>query len=294
MKSTLRFILLALIINSKITAQSYITIGPGIANSSVTLLTPNHIVPYNCFNNSGHVQYVYSASELFAGGATGPGNIDSLGWDVVTQISSSLPDYTIKLKNTLAIDVSSYDNLGLQTVFNMHTINPSVGAGFRMFGFDTAFYWDGVSNILVDVCWNKIGTTTSTGSIRHFGSSTITNERLYVKSQTNDMCGVACTINATFKPFIKFSYCNSSAPCFLTTSVSNIKETKLSIYPNPNNGRVLISNVDPFSDIKVFDFLGNILLNFNSKNDMILDLSHLSNGIYYIENGDKKIKFIKY
>lgn len=133
-------------------AQSYVNIGPSATNTSITLLTPNHIVPYNNYNNSGHVQYVYTAAEMLSNGATGASYIDSLGWNIVTQITSPLPDYTIKLKNTSAADVTDYDSTGLQTVYNIHTIAPNNVVGWRMFAFDSLFYWDGSSNILVDVC----------------------------------------------------------------------------------------------------------------------------------------------
>jgi hypothetical protein len=272
-----------------IKAQNHVDIGPNASNTAVTFLTPNHIVPYNSYNNSGHVQYVYSAAELLANGANGPGFIDSLGWDVVTQITTSLPDYTIKLKNTSAADVTTYDSSGLTTVFNLHTINPSTGAGWRMFGFDSLFYWDGQSNILVDVCWNKIGVTASTGSIHHFGTSGVTNERLYIKSQTFDMCGIAPNTLATFKPFIRFDFC--IANCGTTTSIKDEKESSKLVFENVVTDHLYLTLKNTEANLHVFDMLGKqytLMVNGNKFNT-----NALCPGIYSFNYENKSYKFIK-
>jgi hypothetical protein len=282
---TLLFCAFSLFIN----AQNQIDIGPNSSNTAVTLLTPNHIVPYNCFNNSGHVQYVYTASELIANGAAGAGNIDSLGWDVVTQITSPLPDYTIKLKNISAVDVSAYDSIGLNTVFNAHTINASTGAGWRMFGFDSLFYWDGQSNILVDVCWNKIGITASTGSIYHFGTSGVTNERLYIKSQTVDMCGIAPNTMATFKPFIRFNFCVVN--CGTTTAINDEKQSNKLVFENVVTDHLYLTMKNTEAYLHVFDMLGKqytLMLNGNKFNT-----NALCPGIYSFNYENKSYKFIK-
>lgn len=270
-------------------AQNHVDIGPNATNTAVTLLTPNHIVPYNSYNNSGHVQYVYTAAEMLANGATGAGFIDSLGWDVVTQITTSLPDYTIKLKNTSALNVATYDSSGLVTVFNLHTINPTTGIGWRMFPFDSSFYWDGVSNILVDVCWNKIGATASTGSIHHFGTSSISNERLYIKSQTLDMCGVVPTTLATFKPFIRFDMCTNN--CGTTTAISQLYDSDRLVFENVVSDKLILKSGSLNSFLTVYDSMGKqfILEGIGSE----FNTRELASGLYIFSYKNGVYKFMK-
>ena len=272
-------------------AQSYVNIGPSATNTSITLLTPNHIVPYNNYNNSGHVQYVYTAAEMLSNGATGATYIDSLGWNIVTQITSPLPDYTIKLKNTTAADVTNYDSTGLQTVYNIHTVTPNSVVGWRMFAFDSLFYWDGSSNILVDVCWNKIGTTSSTGSIYHFGTNGVTNERLYIKSQTLDMCGATPNTHATFKPFIRFSICADATVCNITTSLAKNALNNQSPYYNQERDVLTFPNTASLNEIQLYDLVGR--RNTGKLSNHQIDCSSLQPGMYVFAFEGKTIKFMK-
>jgi hypothetical protein len=77
------------------------------------------------------------------------------------------------------------------------------------------------------------------------------------------------------------------------TGVNEINQiNKISIYPNPTSGLVTISSTQTIANIEVFDVTGKLVYNLvnNSKQtNTSLDLSALSNGIYFInavtENG---------
>jgi hypothetical protein len=60
-------------------------------------------------------------------------------------------------------------------------------------------------------------------------------------------------------------------------------------YPNPGNGIYQLRSLNDFQEalsIKVYDILGNIVQNLHStemlSNNTTLDISHLPNGIYYL------------
>ncbi|MEI6022014.1 MAG: T9SS type A sorting domain-containing protein, partial [Bacteroidota bacterium] len=69
----------------------------------------------------------------------------------------------------------------------------------------------------------------------------------------------------------------------------------VSVYPNPSNGLLMIET-EQVIDIKILDQLGKIILSKHiSENSCSLNLSTLSNGIYFIQvNDGKKTKTLKW
>ena len=65
------------------------------------------------------------------------------------------------------------------------------------------------------------------------------------------------------------------------------------IYPNPATDQIRISNVRA-SEIQIFDITGKNVLSAKSVSDeLILDISELSSGIYFVRTGDSTSLFIK-
>ncbi len=75
----------------------------------------------------------------------------------------------------------------------------------------------------------------------------------------------------------------------LSTNDIKSKDNKVTFYPNPSNGNINIKTLSPIDNITILDISGKQISNF--KNPGIkLDLTHLQNGIYFIEiiSGKKK------
>ena len=71
---------------------------------------------------------------------------------------------------------------------------------------------------------------------------------------------------------------------YIASSVSNIQEEKIKIYPNPTVGEIEIIGIDDFIDdleVKIIDAFGRIVREQSLYNQKI-DISGLPNGIYYI------------
>ena len=95
------------------------------------------------------------------------------------------------------------------------------------------------------------------------------------------------------------TYTNSNLPvqvkglCVNSTAIQdNLLENLVSVYPNPTIGIVTISSTEAIASIDVFDVTGKLVYsqqNNNKQTNSSLDLSNLSNGIYFIhvhtENG---------
>ncbi len=105
---------------------------------------------YDKYYYDTHIQMIYRASELLASGVSA-GYLTSMAFNVAaTNGIGSLTNYTIKMKCTTNSVVTAFDNTGLTQVFNQANFTPV--AGFNTHTFSTPYYWDGVSNILVDIC----------------------------------------------------------------------------------------------------------------------------------------------
>lgn len=142
------------------TPCSNIGVGPACASPNVLTvgagaLTNNlasYPSPYAKWWNDAHQQFLYRASELTAMGI-GMGYITSIAFNAsALNGAGSFPGYTIKVKCTAAVQATTFDMAGLTTVFN-GAVTPAVG--WNTHTFATPYYWDGVSNLLVDICFTN-------------------------------------------------------------------------------------------------------------------------------------------
>jgi len=70
------------------------------------------------------------------------------------------------------------------------------------------------------------------------------------------------------------------------SSVSNIIN-EVSLYPNPANNSITIENVMQISNISIYNTLGQKVYEDNfSKNKIIIDISNLNNGLYFLKTSD--------
>jgi UDP-3-O-acyl-N-acetylglucosamine deacetylase len=72
------------------------------------------------------------------------------------------------------------------------------------------------------------------------------------------------------------------------------------VYPNPTSGQLRISvpsegGANTAEDIQVFDVVGRLLQSkiVNLQSEIILDISHLASGLYYLKIDNKTVKVIK-
>lgn len=131
-----------------------ITIGTG------ALTTNQYPTPFTGFWDNGRIQLFYTAAELNALGFVG-GKISSIALDVA-QKNSSAPynGFTIKFGCT---NLTSLPNTLFQTVSTVvyGPIATPTTLGWNTFNFATPYEWDGISNLMVEMCYNN---TTYTGT----------------------------------------------------------------------------------------------------------------------------------
>ncbi len=105
--------------------------------------------------NGGRLQILYTATDLSRAGVNA-GNINSISFNVSskqTPAKDSFIGYTIKIACTGDKNLSSskFGSYSFVTVFPATTIASS--KGWNTFNFPTPYYWDGSSNLVVEVCY---------------------------------------------------------------------------------------------------------------------------------------------
>jgi gliding motility-associated-like protein len=193
----------------------------------------------NTTRNSRH-QMLIRANELTAAGI-GPGYLTSLAFNV-TALSGAVnyPNFTIRVKCTAATFAPSpFDNVNLNQVYTVP--NHNVTLGWNTHTFQTPFYWDGVSNLLVDVCYSMLPNTSS-------NCSTAWETLAYIGCRYySNSVNMACMTNffpvgTTNRPLMRFGNCaiaNTNAYSYTWTpgpGISAPNATLTNISPAPITG----------------------------------------------------------
>lgn len=186
------------------TYAQLITIGSGTATNSTTSGSP-----INIYFRSSHCQFVYTKAELNAAGLPGSAVMTKFGFYIAGSPLYALPNFTISMKHTTAINPSTYDGTGLTVVKTIPSYMPVAG-GWDTLALDTPFCWNGIDNILVDVCFDLVVPTwNSSGQVRIFNSA---NGFKYVRSDVSNQCGVPTTTSSADKPQARMRFQNIGAP----------------------------------------------------------------------------------
>jgi hypothetical protein len=119
--------------------------------------TSTYPAPYGNWYWGAKNQIIVQASELIAAGVA-PGNLSGLSFDVVSTNAVALNDFEIQMAPTSLTDLSGgFVATGLTVVAPVTSYTPRVGPNIHT--FSTPFNWDGVSNVVIQTCFNNSGYT---------------------------------------------------------------------------------------------------------------------------------------
>jgi hypothetical protein len=128
-----------------------VTQGAG-ATTSATYSNPF----YSLWSNI-HTQHLITAAELAASGMVA-GDINSVGLDITAAGTLPMLDFSLKIGTTNATNMSAFvNNAGFVTVHTRASLMPTTG--INVLTFSTPFYWDGISNIVLEFCHGNSGST---------------------------------------------------------------------------------------------------------------------------------------
>ena len=129
--------------------RAVITIGAGALISGTY---DTSITPFGTYYEDGQNQLLFTAAELTTAGLTA-GTINGIGWNIAAASTAIMAGFNIEMKHTAATTAASFE-----TGFtNVYAGAPIAIAGWNDFVFTTVFVWDGISNVLVKVCFDNAG-----------------------------------------------------------------------------------------------------------------------------------------
>jgi len=176
-------------------------------------------VVYNKYYYDHHQQILYPASELLAAGVSA-GYLTSMAFNVsATNGIGSLTNFTIKMKCTNATAITAFDNTNLSQVFTQAAFAPVTG--WNTHTFQTPYYWDGVSNILVDICRGNQPWQFVSASVFYTPTTYVSNIWNGVFGPNQTSCGTAGSQGtSTDRPNTRWGNCVSVLPSNFTYSWS--------------------------------------------------------------------------
>lgn len=216
------FLFLCFLVGWQANAQ-VLTIGTGTTNTQGTSSNP-----VSGYYMSQRYQVVYTAAEL-ATMMTPYDEITGLGFSVCQDYTGGdLLGYTIKIGHTTATNASAHMAVPFTEVKSAFDYDPTVQAAgsFDMIAFDVPFVWNGIENIVIDICTDGPNPYVETyGGVR---TSTLTNGGRIIRSDDDPMCGEATTATINNRPNISFTYTEGTPPSCaqpITLSASAVTST---------------------------------------------------------------------
>lgn len=177
------------------------TIGTGTTNISSA---PS---PYYGFYEDGRIQMIYTAAELNAMGFMG-GKITEIAFNITAQASTqSYNGFNIKMGCTALTDFVTQTTFvtGLFQVYSNASYAPALG--WNTHTLNNAYEWDGISNLIVEVCFDN-SSWTSTDAV----AQTATAVKMTLYDYTDGAVG--CTLNTPYnstqqlnRPNIRLTQC---------------------------------------------------------------------------------------
>ncbi len=143
--------------------------------------------PINIFRRSLHGQSVYTAAELNAAGVYGPVEITALGFYVNSAPNLALPSFVVRMKHTADANVANWQtSTNMVTVYTATSYMPTPG-GYDMLSLATPFTWNGTDNIVIDTAFDRVSSSSSSGTVRY---TEIANGYRYTRSSTSNQSNV--------------------------------------------------------------------------------------------------------
>jgi hypothetical protein len=173
-----------------------ITVGAGVT-------TTTDGTPYDGFWHDGRVQMLFRATELTAQGMTA-GTINTISWNVITK-GSTIPynNFTIKMGCTNLTTISGSYTPNLLTVLSptsYSTVN-----GWNLHALTTSYEWDGISNLIVEICYDNTAYTAA-DAVQY--TTTPFNSVVYRNVDNSAGCNLTSPTTSTERPNTRFGFCS--------------------------------------------------------------------------------------
>jgi len=197
-------------------ASTQLTLGTSSGANSTT----SWPAPYGNFYRNAKHQFLYTAAELNAMGFTG-GKLTEIAWEITTvNGTTTYNDYQIKMGCTSTSNLTAWES-GLTPVFGspLATHNINIAAGWNTHVLDVAYEWDGVSNLVVEICYDNLAVTYTNNSITPWETTSFTSS-LWYRSDSQAACPEATsTGSGSDRPITRFTSCPTTPDPFIYSYV---------------------------------------------------------------------------
>ncbi len=186
------------------------TVGTGTSSNGTT----TYPAPYGNFRRSAKHQFLYRASELTALGLSA-GMITAVGFDILAiSGTTTYQNFEIRMGCTSLNSLPSSFVSVPTIVFPSQTIN--ISTGWNMHQFTTPYIWDGVSNLIVEVCFDMLSQNNTSNSATRYSVTPFVSS-IYNVSNTANACNATFITNTLFqRPNTRFSVCDGADPAAYT------------------------------------------------------------------------------
>jgi hypothetical protein len=190
--------------------QTTITLGEGTDYNG----SSSHPTPYGTWYENFKQQYLIFASELTEKGL-GAGNITAIAFNVADKNDcSAMPNYTIYIKTTELTELTEIFEEGYyhQVWFNASYLPTD---GWNTHTFNDPYYWDGVSNLIVQICTDMTGSEDENASVYYTTTTAYTCLRF--ESDYDFACDAAFGDLSPYRANMQISWHSATDPLLLFT-----------------------------------------------------------------------------
>lgn len=180
------------------------TVQTGSPTTNVTI--------YGNYYKSTRMQLIYTAAEINAI-YNGGGTIKALAWEVGTfNSNATLENFRISLKcvSPAKTTLSTWET-GMKLVYGPKLYTPI--SGWNNHNLDSLYDWDGVSNLVVEICFYNPSTFSNFNNMMVY--NTVNNTVIYSRANT-DQCGVNGSIfSSNQRPKLRMRLCQPNYPNYV-------------------------------------------------------------------------------
>ncbi len=190
---------------TSIGASGTATVGAGATTTSV------YNAPFYSAWSNKHMQILFTASELSAAGLIA-GNITTVSFPTTSGTVANL-DYSLKMGLTSATNVSSFISTTFTTVYTAAS-QPQTANTNNTITLTTPFAWDGVSNLVVNICFGNNASTATLSSTSPADATSyvsVREEHNLASTSGTTICGTtgSTTNSYSVRPKVLFGYLQS-------------------------------------------------------------------------------------
>jgi photosystem II stability/assembly factor-like uncharacterized protein len=258
--------------------------------------------PFYTYYMDSRTDILFLANELNSYGVT-QGPITQLGFNFTSADTLTMNGFNIKFQLTSLPALVGFTNTGWSVAYSGTYKVP--GTGLKYINLTTPFYWDGTSNLLIEICFNN-SVWTNNSNVNSSDATNMTYHQ-HLDLPAGDGCtGITTGLIQATRPNICFSQTISG-----TAKNNNPVPDKYYLsqnYPNPFNPTTKISFSLPKSGyitLKVYDILGKevteLINETKQAGNYIVDFNalDLTSGVYFYKlesegfSDIKKMIFLK-